>query len=181
MTATTGMTRECAYRSTDAGVLEAWAAMEVRWVEYDRACRAVAAEFPDHGVLESQSFGGCFQFAGLSGATSPGELWRLVHGRHNDFWWPSKRSKDGVALHEQLGAIRFDRVSLAGMPHCFMDHESGCMVTCGAYLIDGVVWVHWNRSREIVDPKVDLAVWAPMLLSEYHAAKEAYESVGVGR
>lgn len=179
--ATEVMSSECVFRSTDAGVLEAWAAMEVRWVEYDQACRMLAVELPDHGVLERQSFGGCSQFAGLAGAKSPGELWRLVQGRHNDFWWPSKRSKAGTALHEQMGAIRFDRVALAGMPHCFMDHETGHMVTCGAYLIDGTVWVHWNRPRSVVDPKVDLGLWEPMPLSQYHAAKEAQQPAGVGR
>ena len=175
------MTRETVFRSDAGVVLEAWAVMVERRAVYDALCADLAVEFPDHQLLERQSSGGHCQFAGLSGVGSPGELWRLVSGRHNDFWWPSKRSKAGVALHERLGAIRFERAPMPGMPHWLMDHSTGSVVTCGARLADGAVWAHWNRQREVVEPLVDLALWSLSPLSKYHAALEASELVGAGQ
>lgn len=161
------------YRSTHPEVLGAWEEQNARHVAWHDAVKEFRSEYPDHKPC-AVNWGDAKHLLGLTGAESPGPVWRFMKAR--DCWVPDKRTKAGKALAARIDALRVTGLgSFPGMPHEIWEHAPE-WYSHGLQVIAGVVWVTW--SEKLTYEKVeatktfDPAYWERARGSEYLRAVE---------
>lgn len=169
------MTTQSAYSSTHPDVLAAMDALDAAQAEWRASVDALRDELNVEGeVLYSDSWG----TRSFRGFVSPPDVDGVQWRRVQNGYWPKQTTKAGKALHARLSGIKYKLRNLPGMPESVMHGFTS--YSHGMARWDGVVWVTWGCSHDIVEGikeggRVDFTIWQQRRLSEFYAAREAHE------
>lgn len=168
------MSAQSVYSSTDAEVLAAMDRCDAEQAAFSDQLAVLRAEFGVDSLYYSDSWG-WRTFSGF-GTAPQIEGVSFKHSRQG-LAWPKQTTKPGKELHARLSDIRFKLRDLPGMPASALHDMTS--YTHGMARFDGVVWVTWGCSHDVVEGtsgRVDLDRWVRRRLSEYHVAREAAEA-----
>jgi hypothetical protein len=174
------MAVEVAYRSDAPAVLEAmesWQAdMQAR---HERVKEFDERHNPDGKLTLRIWRWPSYRIAYFEGDDAPEGWRRNKRGRIV----PDKRTRAGKQIAAEIEAIHKSPLGtlagrLPGMPEHTISGDR--WLSPGIFLHDGAVYVHWearpvSNARTSEFDEVDTAIWSELKLSEFYAAKEAFD------
>ena len=178
---------ESAFKSTTSAVPEAWEAMQVARQEWADRVRAYGAQF-GFTDFHYRRGGGSDRFAGFATPDDAPDDWKPSipgwrYAKTSDVWVPDRRYKAGQNAEKwrrDHGVVK----AFAAVPGMSAEYiGGGHWYTPGAFLHDGTVYVHWGVDADTIRglKSYDPELWTEIRLSEYHAAREAYEDAETAR
>lgn len=176
------------YRSHAPEVIGAWQDAEATLQQYVKDTERVLEEMGLGGykVYRDTHHWHPWRFSGLAIPQDefPPEGWRM-NGKYDAFAVPDKRTKAGKQAAAAIAAVKHPGAAMAKVPGMPQDvcYPGGFTSPAVALLeLDTALYVAWRIDpagcRESFSSKsadIDMALWERAPLSQYYAAREAYE------
>lgn len=168
------MSKECAFKSSNRDVLDAWEAGLRKRSEYTQACNDLIAQYPGYSLVSS-NLCGVEMIEAISrtdtDAPPPGPLWRKVKW----YWVPYCKTKAGKQLHDHLGTLRSERPEYPGMHgRALIGWQS---ISPGVFRVKDELVVNWPISEDEVRSHswFDGKIWDSLKMSEFYVLKESVD------